>query len=115
MEWLKPTLWGAFGSLAIEALDYITAVRKHRRLPWQREKDTDPSPLAYGTATVLRITIGAGLACAAACTAPISPWWALGLGAAAPTLLEKLPTLIVSGAGRQGWSWFASRGGTMAV
>lgn len=58
MEWLKPTLWGAFGGLAIEALDYITAVRKHRRLPWQREKDTDPGPLAYGIATVLRITIG---------------------------------------------------------
>ncbi|MDX3855910.1 hypothetical protein [Streptomyces sp. AK02-01A] len=115
MEWLKPTLWGAFGGLAIEALDYITAVRKHRRLPWHQEKVTDPGPLAYGITTVLRITIGAGLACAAACTAPISPWWAFGLGAAAPALLEKLPALIVSGAGRQGWSWFASRGGTMTV
>ncbi|MGP3636364.1 hypothetical protein ACTU45_23925 [Streptomyces sp. 24-1644] len=73
MEWLKPTFWGAFGGLAIEALNYITAVQKHHRLPWQREKDTDPGPLVYGIATALRITIGAGLACAAACTAPISP------------------------------------------
>ncbi|TVZ78035.1 hypothetical protein [Streptomyces sp. BK340] len=96
MHWLGVTLWGAFGGCAMEALDYVTSVRRYRRLPWYRVKPTDPGPLAYGIASVLRIALGAGVACAVA-TAPQSPvaaWYAMGLGAAAPVVLEKL-TLII--------------------
>ena len=34
MKWLVGLLWGAFGGFAMEALDYIVAVRRWRRLPW---------------------------------------------------------------------------------
>jgi hypothetical protein len=97
MIWVEPTLWGLFGGFAIEALDVITAVRRHRRWPWLDERRRpEPGPLAYGIATVLRLVVGAGVACAAAASVRygIRPWLAMGLGAAAPVVLEKLTALI---------------------
>ena len=93
--WLEAAAWGAFGGFAMEALDYITAVRRHHRVPWQKILPGDPGPTAHAIATVLRLIVGAGVAAAAARTTPsVSPWLAFGLGAAAPVVLEKLTTLI---------------------
>jgi hypothetical protein len=96
MGLIEAMLWGAFGGFAMEAVEYITAIRRHRRLPWRRVKDTDPGPLAHAIAAGLRVAVGAGLACAAVRSADggLAPWYALAIGAGAPQVLEKLTTLI---------------------
>jgi hypothetical protein len=90
-------MWGLFGGFAMEALDFITAVRRHQRWPWiDAEGRSRPGPLAYAIAVVLRLAVGAGVACAGAMSVPHlnAPWLAMGLGAAAPVVLEKLTSLI---------------------
>ncbi|MEV4502617.1 hypothetical protein [Streptomyces klenkii] len=97
MIWVGPTLWGLFGGFAIEALDLITAVRRHQRWPWLDKRGRPrPGPLAYSVAAGLRLVVGAGVACAAATSVHdrVTPWLAMGLGAAAPVVLEKLTALI---------------------
>jgi hypothetical protein len=97
MAWLAPVLWGLFGGFAMDSLDFITAVRRHHRLPWRSANgNSEPGLLAYGIAVVLRLALGAGLAGAASASVPggVSAWLAVGLGVAAPTVLEKLTTLI---------------------
>jgi hypothetical protein len=80
----------------MESLDYVTSVRRYRRMPWYRVLPSDPGPLAYGIAAVLRIAVGAGVACAVGASphSPATAWYAMGLGAAAPVVLEKLTVVI---------------------
>ncbi|MFE1914603.1 hypothetical protein [Streptomyces anandii] len=79
----------------MDALDFITAVRRHRRLPWTRVRSSDPGPLAHAVAVVLRLFVGAVVAGAVGHDRPaVTAWLALGVGAAAPVALEKLTVLI---------------------
>jgi hypothetical protein len=95
MGWFEAAAWGTFGGFAMEALDFITAVRRHRRVPWRKLIPEDPGPAIHAVTSVLRLTVGAGVAAAASRTSPsVSAWLALGLGAAAPVILEKLTALI---------------------
>ncbi|MFC1428520.1 hypothetical protein ACEZCY_35700 [Streptacidiphilus sp. N1-12] len=97
MAWLAPVLWGLFGGFAMDGLDFVNCVRQHHRLPWvDAHGNSEPGPLAYGTAVGLRVAIGAGLAGAAdsSWAGGITAWAAVGLGAAAPTVLEKITTWI---------------------
>lgn len=92
MDSVTAALWGLFGGFAIEGLDFYGSVRKKRRLPW-RTPDTpdDVGPGAYVVATAIRLLIGAGLASASVATAQVSgAWGAVGIGAAAPAVLERL-------------------------
>jgi hypothetical protein len=120
-------LWGAFGGFAMEALDYIIAVRRWRKLPWlvgastlAPDRRAAPHPrgghipeelpapglLAYTIAGALRITVGAGVAAAIVSTSPsaASPWLSVVAGAAAPLVLEKITMLVplLMHAGRDG-------------
>ncbi|MFW6724182.1 hypothetical protein ACHZ98_29340 [Streptomyces sp. MAR4 CNY-716] len=117
MGWLEWALWGAFGGCAMEALDFIVAVRRWRRWPWDMgsaslvAEQGQPTPAgalspgrtlpapgvgAYLVAGVLRVGLGAGIAAAVGASAPDtgSPWLLLVVGAAAPLLLEKLTMLV---------------------
>jgi hypothetical protein len=115
MGWLESLGWGAFGGFAMEALDYIIAVRRWRKLPWnvgasslvpgargpspaEQEAPDEGSPgiLAYSIAAVLRVVVGAGTAAAVASTVPkaMSAWLAVLVGATSPHVLEKV-TLFV--------------------
>ncbi|MFI9150372.1 hypothetical protein [Streptomyces sp. NPDC053367] len=125
MAWLEGVLWGAFGGFAMEALDYIIAVRRWRRLPWnvgastlsqgsragahRTEPDEElpaPGVLAYCVAGVLRIAVGGGVALACTATAPgrMSAWLAVLVGATAPVVLEKVTAFVplVTRVGREG-------------
>ncbi|MFJ9634437.1 hypothetical protein ACIRU8_42770 [Streptomyces sp. NPDC101175] len=116
MDWLDGLLWGAFGGFAMEALDYIVAVRRWRRLPWnlgassltpghltssaRRDEPTGelpaPGVVAYTIAGVLRVTVGGGVAEAVTVTTPhhMSAWLAVLVGAAAPVVLEKVTVFV---------------------
>ncbi|WP_369240536.1 hypothetical protein AB5J56_40035 [Streptomyces sp. R21] len=109
-------LWGAFGGFAMEALDYIIAVRRRRMLPWlvgastltpdrgtepdsrgRHVPDELPAPglLAYGIAVCLRIVVGAGAAAAVVSTSPsASAWMAVVTGAASLLAFEKVTVLV---------------------
>lgn len=115
--WQELALWGAGGGGAMEALDFIIAVRRWRRMPWHigstslAGEQGQPSPagndpaapdlpqpgaVAYCAAGVLRVGMGALVAAAVGASLPQegTPWVLLVMGAAAPLLLEKLLMLV---------------------
>jgi hypothetical protein len=104
MVGLVAGLWGLFGGFAVEGLELYAAWQRYRRWPWQRPGDSEVSATngadqelgevgvwGYIVAETIRLLIGAGLAWAAAATGQISgPLGALGVGAAAPTIIGQL-------------------------
>lgn len=101
----------------MEALDFIVAVRRWRRWPWDMGSASlvaeqgqsapagapptggslpAPGVGAYVVAGVLRVGLGAGIAAAVGAGTPdsASPWLFLVVGAAAPLLLERLTMLM---------------------
>lgn len=117
MGWLEWALWGAVGGGAMEALDYIVAVRRWRRMPWAiastsltaeqgqaspvgegQSAQNLPAPgvFAYCVAGVLRIGMGLLVAIAVGYSIPEPhlPWLFLIIGASAPLLLEKITMLV---------------------
>jgi hypothetical protein len=101
-------LWGLFGGFAVEGLEFYAVWQRYRRWPWRALSSDDidsagGTPPAhqeagawgYAVAEVIRLLIGAGLAWAAAATGQISgPLGALGVGAAAPTIIGQLVRTI---------------------
>ncbi|MFB7983960.1 hypothetical protein [Streptomyces vinaceus] len=130
MELLEGALWGAFGGFAMESLDFIVAVRRWRRWPWQvgssslgpgtaaagataphgPSTEAPPLPatgfLAYSIAVALRLVVGAGTAAAVASASPAaaSAWLMVLTGATAPHVLEKVTMFVplVVKVGREG-------------
>lgn len=116
MGWQELVLWGAAGGTCMEALDFIIAVRRWRRMPWHigstslagepgqtapagdRPSVQLPAPgaVAYWVAGVLRVGMGTIVAAAVGSSLPKdgTPWVLLVMGAAAPLLLEKLLLLV---------------------
>jgi len=98
MHWQEGALWGAVGGFAVEAVDYMIAVRRWRKLPWKvgapslndpkaapapedaAGDDDSPGVLAYLIAAGLRVAVG--FVGAAAITASVgeamTPWLAFG-------------------------------------
>ncbi|MBA2949591.1 hypothetical protein [Streptomyces himalayensis] len=117
MEWLTAACWGAFGGFAMEALDFIRAVRWHRKWPWliesasldlgqpQAHRHVRPGEEnlpatgfgAYLASGVFRIVVSGGLAGAIAASAPpgtVTPWVSLISGVGSLAILERLLTLV---------------------
>ncbi|WP_406834974.1 hypothetical protein ACICHK_41155 (plasmid) [Streptomyces sp. AHU1] len=117
MQLWEGVVWGAFGGFAMEALDFIIAVRRWHRLPWCVGASTltpnraavptrlghqppqelaAPGLLAYGVAGTLRVMVGGGLSATVVSTSPqtASAWISVLTGATAPLLLEKVTTLV---------------------
>lgn len=98
MTWQAAMAWGLFGGFAMEALDFIAAVRRHFRWPWTDDRgQANPGPIAYGIAVALRLAVSAGVATAAAASLKghsLTAWMATTVGAMAPTAMEKVTTLI---------------------
>ncbi|KAF2779566.1 hypothetical protein STPH1_4233 [Streptomyces sp. OM5714] len=99
----------------MEALDYIIAVRRWRKLPWKVEASSlrtnnqqfstspeavpelpPPGLLAYCIAGILRISVGGGVTAAVTVTSPdaISAWLAVLIGATSPLVLEKITIFV---------------------
>lgn len=103
-------LWGLFGGFSVEGLDLYTAIRGHRRWPWQRDpakkeggtgsaaddpEVNEPGAAAYLVAGLIRLVIGAGLALAAGASNQIdSPVAAIAVGVAAPLIFERLAKTV---------------------
>src|SRR5262245_20259452 len=94
-------MWGLFGGFAIEGLEFYVSIRRLRCAPWQApapdevEGVPEAGMWGYVVAEAVRLVIGAGLAWAAAATAQVSgPLGALGLGAAAPVVLEQIAKTV---------------------
>ena len=85
MLW-RLALWGLFGGFAAEGLDFYRALKARGSAPWgERASSEDPAPSGYLIATVIRVTIGGGLALAAAESDQVStPLAAVAVGVAAP-------------------------------
>jgi hypothetical protein len=87
-------IWGLFGGFAIAGLDLKSSLQRRKCWPWQADEgSTDPeiSAAAYFTGEIIRMILGAGLAWAAAATGQVSgPLGAVGIGAAAPLILDQI-------------------------
>jgi hypothetical protein len=82
-------LWGAFGGLAVEALDLSTAIRRCGKWPWKRRGEPDLAP--YLTSIFIRTSVGGGLAAAAAASHQVTTVFAaVTTGVAAPLILENM-------------------------
>lgn len=88
--------WGLFGGFAVEALEFWTAVRRHHLWPWENPGGGPTlGPLAYATATALRLVVGTGVAVAARTSGhSATAWVAMIVGAGTPSLLERVTAFI---------------------
>lgn len=101
MHGLVLGLWGLFGGFAVEGLELYAALRRHGQWPWKLQAPPGPMRVpeaglrGYAIAEMVRLLIGAGLACAAAETGQVAgPLGALGVGVAAPTIIGQLAKVI---------------------
>lgn len=89
MTWWEYVLWGAFGGLAVEAIQFSGAIHRCKDWPWRVKGEPGPFPLAVSV--VIRVGLGLVLALAAGQTGQISgPIGAIAVGVAAPHLIEQM-------------------------
>ena len=82
-------LWGAFGGLSVEAVQFYGAIRRTGKWPW--EIKGEPRPLALFVSVVIRVGVGFRLALAAVKTGQVSgPLGVFAVGVAAPLLIEQM-------------------------
>lgn len=102
MVGIEAGAWGLFGGFALEGLEFHAALRRHGCWPWrvqssdsQTASAPEAGPLVYLVGELIRLLIGGGLAWAAAATGQIAgPLGALGVGAAAPTIIGQLAKFV---------------------
>jgi len=89
MTWWEYVLWGAFGGLSVEAIEFYGAIRRVKDWPWKTKNEPPPFVLAFSV--VIRVGLGVGLALAAGQTGQVSgPMGAIAIGVAAPLLFEQM-------------------------
>jgi hypothetical protein len=85
----QAALWGAFGGLAVELVEFQRVLRQTGRWPWNI--DGEPSAGMWSASIVIRVGLGLGLAVAGCETGEIAgPFAAIGAGVAAPLIIEQL-------------------------
>lgn len=95
MIWWQFGLWGGFGGLAVEALEFYGAIRRTGNWPWKISGEAPPALLAVSV--LIRIGLGVGLAIAAAQANQISgSFAAIGIGVASPLVLEQMQRQLPS-------------------
>jgi hypothetical protein len=98
--------WGLFGGFAVAGLDLQALLRRRGCWPWQAREGCPTAEIsltAYLAGEIVRMVIGAGLAWAAAATGQISgPLGAVGIGAAAPFILDQLSRSVPLGSPASG-------------
>lgn len=89
MTWWEYVLWGAFGGLAVEAIQFHGAIQRVKDWPWRTEGESS-APLLL-VSVVIRVGLGLGLALAAGQTGQVGgPIGAVAVGVAAPLLFEQM-------------------------
>src|SRR5882757_1072716 len=86
---LEYALWGAFGGIAIEAVEILGAISRVKGVPWGK-----PGEITLGAlliSVLIRVGLGVGVAVALANAGQISgAVGAVAAGVAAPTILEQM-------------------------
>jgi hypothetical protein len=87
-------LWGVFGSLAAEGLEFMVLVRKHPgQWPWKITGHPGLGP--YTVSVTIRMFLGGVLAAAVASSGEASnALAAFGIGVVAPLVLEKIAAQV---------------------
>lgn len=81
-------LWGLFGGFAVEALEFLRAIRRVGDWPWCSKDEPGAGPML--ASVLVRMGLGFGLAAAATASAQVSgPLGAIAIGVAAPLVLEQ--------------------------
>src|SRR2546421_7400485 len=88
VTWWLCAFWGLFGGAAVEGLEITAAIKRTGHWPWGRRKRIKTLPALV--AMVIRLFTGSGLAVAVGTTGPMTALSAVGVGVAAPLILEKL-------------------------
>jgi len=82
-------LWGAFGVLMVEFLEFHSAIRRFGKFPWKVKGEPGPLPLLISV--IIRVGAGYGITVAAISGGQIiGAFGAIAIGAATPLLLEQL-------------------------
>jgi hypothetical protein len=82
-------LWGVFGGFAVEALEFVAAIRRTGGWPWRQSGEPGALPLLVSV--ILRLSVSAGLAAALAASHQLSGVFAaVAVGAGAPLIIEQL-------------------------
>jgi hypothetical protein len=88
-------LWGAFGGVAVEAVELLGATRRVGDLPWRVPGEVTARVMVL--CTIVRLGLGAGLAVALGQAAQISGGvGAVAAGVAAPLILEQMSKQLPS-------------------
>jgi hypothetical protein len=89
MTWWEFALWGGFGGLSVEAIQFYGAIRKHGKWPWKIKGEPKFGPLM--TSVVIRTGVSLGLSVAAGETGQVSgAIAAIAVGVAAPLIIEQM-------------------------
>lgn len=92
-------LWGAYGGLAVEAIEFSGAIRRIKDWPWKVAGESPPFVLAISV--MIRIGLSLGLTLAAGQAGQIAgPMGAVAVGAAAPLLIEQMAKQVSLTTGR---------------
>jgi hypothetical protein len=84
-------LWGLFGGFAVEALEFLRAIRRVGNWPWFSKDGGEPGAGPMLASVLVRMGIGYGLAAAATASGQVSgPLGAIAIGVAAPLVIEQL-------------------------
>ncbi len=85
----QAALWGAFGGLAVEAIQFSGVLRRTGTWPWNIEGE--PPAGLWSASVLIRVGLGLGLAVAAFQTGEIAgPIGAIAIGVAAPLIIEQM-------------------------
>lgn len=93
MSLWQAALWGAFGGIAVEAIEFYGAIRRTGTWPWRQKSEPSFAPMAFSV--IIRVGLGAGLAAAAAGSMQVSgPLGAMAVGVSAPLVIEQMSRQI---------------------
>ncbi|WP_157411563.1 hypothetical protein [Actinoplanes rectilineatus] len=89
MQLWQCVMWGVFGGVAVEGLEW-SAVMRRGRWPWNKRLRAGPIIVSV----LIRLGVGGVLAGAVGASGPMSQLSALSVGIAAPLIIEKMAQQI---------------------
>jgi len=92
VTWYAFLLWGAFGGLLVEGLDFAAILRRRGTWPWTGRKTVRAAP--YLTGMAIRMGLGGGLATGIGLSQQINtPMASITVGVATPLIVARLSEL----------------------
>ncbi len=96
MQWWQVIALGAFGGVAVEAVDILGAVKRTGQVPWNRPGEVSFG--AFALSVAIRVLLGSGLAYLLWSTAQVTgPFGAFAIGVTAPLIVGELAKQVPVG------------------